>query len=185
MRYLIFAIFSALLLVSTAVGAQEDKNALDYLPGDNFITGWLTTGDAVLIPASEAGYAIGDELPLLLEYTPTYFASQTYMNHDNSKNMTIEIIEFPSAGDAYGYYQLSPIIYLKPHPEPDVTVAPYDLGPAPEIDTIRKSTMNISTATRTGSILLLKLLKMTTRRRFLKSPRIFWRDCRARPHRRL
>ena len=116
-------IVAACLFTSPAVG--DDQNALDYMPPDNFMAGWVTSGDPLLASPRTVGYML-DNQPLLMEYDPLWFATQSYSNYEGE--MTIDIIQFNSASDAFGYYQISA----------GVSTAPYLTDPEIEFDTIRK-----------------------------------------------
>jgi len=125
-----------MLAVSTmSISAEDEKNALDYIPPSNFVGGWEANGNELLLHPNDAAFILGDDLPLLLEYDLVWFATETYGNYRDE--ITIEIYEFPSASDAYGFYGLSPTPYAEKDDITGIVVQPYGLPPTPKIDTIR------------------------------------------------
>lgn len=122
--------------VSSALDAEE-LNALDYLPPDNFVAGWEAGGNEFFARPEQAGFMLGETLPLLQEFGAVWYATETYYAGSDDE-LTIEIIQFPSNSDAFGYYQLSPVRHIEKEPSPGITVVPYGLPPACEIDTIRR-----------------------------------------------
>ncbi len=121
---------------ATIISAEdEERNALDYLPPSNFVGGWEANENELLLHPNDAAFILGDDLPLLLEYDLVWLATETYGNYRDE--ITIEIYEFPSAGDAYGFYQLSPTPYAEKDDITGIVVQPYGLPPTPKIDTIR------------------------------------------------
>jgi hypothetical protein len=121
------------LVSNPAIAA--DKNALDYLPSDNFLFGWVATGDENMASPRTIGSMFKSD-PLLLEYNPQYYASETYSN--STEQMTIEIYEFDNSSDAWGYYQLNNIPLTDLKPSAGITIAPYSVAPATIFDTIHK-----------------------------------------------
>jgi len=119
----------------TAYADEDDLNALDYLPEDNFTSGWEATGNEMLLHPEETVYILDDAAFLAMEFDLVWYATETYSNFVDE--LTIEIFEFPTTGDAYGFYSLSPVPYIEPDQETGIVVEPYGLPPAPKIDTIR------------------------------------------------
>ncbi len=116
--------------------SQDDLNALDYIPPGYFLGGWQATGNELLSYPVNMGYLLSDDLPLLYEFDCIWYATETY--ESGNDQMIIEIFEFPSASDVFGFYSLS---YIEP-PEPDaIVVMPnYQMPPPPQIDTVRHVT---------------------------------------------
>ncbi len=118
-----------------ALADEDEKNALDYLPSSNFISGWEATGNEFIARPVRAGYLIADDIPLLMEFDCLWYATETYSLGNDE--MTIEIFEFSSGSDAFGYYTLSYLNTGYVHPDDAVEVKPYDPPPFAEIDTLR------------------------------------------------
>jgi len=116
-------IVAACFFASPAV--SDEQNALDYMPHDNFTAGWMATGDPMLASPRTIRYLLDNQL-LLMEYDPLWFAGQSYSSYQGE--MTIDIVQFNSASDAFGYYQMPP----------GDSIAPYLTDPETEFDTIRK-----------------------------------------------
>jgi hypothetical protein len=135
MTRILLPLFLICLIFSASPARSEDKNALDYLPPDNFISGWEATGNEVFAHAEDLGYLLGASVDLLTEFNAVWYASETYSNFE--KRMVIEIYEFDSAADAYGYYQLSNVNNIPAPTTPGVEVVRYGLPPDTQFDTIR------------------------------------------------
>jgi hypothetical protein len=133
--FLLISLLIFIPLLSSPASAADEKNALDFLPGDNFVSGWITTGNEVMASPRTMGSEFKDN-ELLLEYNPQWYASETYSKSD--KHMTIEIYQFANTSDAWGYYQLSNIPVTNLKPSAGLTIAPYAVVPATIFDTIRK-----------------------------------------------
>jgi hypothetical protein len=123
-----------LLPLSPATFAQDEENALDYLPPSQFIPGWEKSDNEYFSHANGAGFMLGDILPLLYEYDLVWYATDTYFK--GADEMRIEIFEFPSASDAFGFYSVSYI--SEPDPADIYVEKPYDMPPASTLDTIRR-----------------------------------------------
>ncbi len=138
MHRLILLFVLAALPVSGAmamVAGEDELNALDYIPPSRFVGAWTATGNEVLLRPREAGYLLGDNLPLLLEYEPVWFASEIYALGEDE--MTVEIFQFPSATDAFGFYSVSNVAFADLNPAPSVVHKPYDPPPSTQLETIR------------------------------------------------
>ena len=125
-----------LLLVAFPAMSDDEKNALDYLPTGHLFEGWVATDNALLLHPREAAYLLGSDYQLLLEYDPVWYANEIYSNFGDE--MTIEIFEFESQNDAYGFYSLSPIPYTDLEPSPGVVVEPYGAPPPTKIESLRQ-----------------------------------------------
>ncbi|MFH1676097.1 MAG: hypothetical protein ABIC40_03645 [bacterium] len=123
------------LLPSFAQAEDEGANALDYLPPSRFKAGWVASGNELFTDLRGAAFLLKGDIPLLREFGLRWYATETYTNFKGG--ITIEIFQFPSASDAFGYYALSPIPYIEPSPSPDIVVKPYDLPPPADIDSLR------------------------------------------------
>jgi len=135
MTKILLPLFLICLIFSASPARSEDKNALDYLPPDNFISGWEATGNEVFSHVGELGYLLGDDVDLLTEFNAIWYASETYS--DFEKRLVIEIYEFDNVAGAYGYYQLANVNYIPEPTTPGVEVVRYGLPPQPQFDTIR------------------------------------------------
>lgn len=125
-----------LLPVSIFITASDNpKNALDYIPPDNFIGGWEANGDPIFVKPEKAGHFVSEPVEILKEFNAVWFASQLYSNYDSE--MTIEIYEFATQSDAYGFYQIAPILNTAPPLSEGIKFKPYAPPPKCEIDTIR------------------------------------------------
>ncbi len=135
MRKYLFLFLAMMILCPTGIVAQDDSNALDYLPPSFFISGWEATGNELLLHPEEAAFIISADLDLLLEYDMLWYATETYeMGEDE---MTIELYEFSSASGAFGYYSMS---WFEPADTETVSIEhPYDMPPAPTFDTVRRA----------------------------------------------
>jgi hypothetical protein len=123
------------ILVPGAAWSQDDSNALDYLPSSQQISGWEPLGNEELMHGSSIEWLFPEEYPLMMEFDLAWYASETYSNFQNE--MTIEIFEFPTTSDAFGFYALSHIKYADIDPVTGITVKPYGSPPPSVIDTIR------------------------------------------------
>jgi len=133
MKNFIFLMAIALILAPGA-NAQDDSNALDYLPPAQFLPGWEKSGNEFVSRANGAGFMVGDILPLLLEYNLQWYATDTY--YKGPDEMRIEIFEFPSASDAFGFYSVSYI--TEPDPDEIYVEKPYAIPPLSTMDSIRR-----------------------------------------------
>jgi len=130
-------IILVLALPYSQAAAQDDElNALDYMPPSQFITGWAANGDEVIARPLNAAWLLGDDLELLLEFDLQWYATETYLQ--GLDEMVIEIFQFNSSSDAFGFYNLS---YIEP-PDQDAVevIPPYGSPPAANIETIRRVT---------------------------------------------
>lgn len=125
-----------LLLIALPVRSDDENNALDYLPGHHFVGGWQATDNAILLHPEEAAYLLGSDYRLLLEYDLVWYASETYTKY--GEELMIEIFEFESQNDAFGFYGLSPIPYTEPDSHTGILVETYGQPPPVKIDTIRE-----------------------------------------------
>lgn len=136
---LFFPLMSLILTVGTDAIASTEKNALDYLPPSRFLGSWQATGNELVSSGRDVQWLLPDDYDLLQEFGLVMYATEIYSN--SNKEMTIEIFEFPSASDAFGFYALSSIGYSSAYIDDSqgvrVTVKPYSAPPAAEVDTIR------------------------------------------------
>jgi len=135
-RSILFIIL-ILIPISTILQAQEeDSNALDFIPPSQFVSGWIAESDEILARPEDAGWLVGEDAWLLEEYECKWIASENYTRGDDQ--MSVEIYEFPSASDAFGFYSVS---YIEPPDPEEIEVsAPYHSPPPAEIETIRQVT---------------------------------------------
>lgn len=131
----LFPIALILVTITLPGWTQDENNAFDYLPESNFLGGWFATDNAILLHPSEAAYLVGSDYQLLREYNLVWYATETYSNFNDE--LTIELFEFDSGNDAYGFYSLSPIPYAETDPETGLVEDPYGVPPPTKIDTIR------------------------------------------------
>jgi len=126
---------------STQSFAQEDEsNALDFIPPSQFVSGWEASGHEILAPPMRATWLLADDLDLLLEFDLQWYATETYTQGEDE--MVVEIFEFKSTSDAFGFYNLS---YIElPDPEAIEVEPPYGNPPLSNIETIRRVTYNNS-----------------------------------------
>ncbi|MCX6646099.1 MAG: hypothetical protein NTY09_07065 [bacterium] len=123
-------------MVAFPAYSDDEKNAMDYLPPTHFVSSWEATQNEVLLHPDDAAYLLGSDYNLFLEYDPVWYASNIYTNFGDE--LTIEIFEFGSQNDAYGFYGLSPIPYAEPDIRTGITVESYGTPPPTKIDSIRQ-----------------------------------------------
>jgi len=131
----VFLLIALSFLPNPARAQDEGANALDFLPPDHFKAGWVASGNEIFTDLAGAAFLLKNDIPLLKEFKLKWFATETYTDYEGG--ITIEIYQFPSASDAFGYYALSPIPHIKPSISPDIVVKPYDLPPPADVDSLR------------------------------------------------
>jgi len=120
---------AALALMVTEAPAETERNALDYIPPGQFVSGWEATGNEFVGSADRSGFLIGDLVPVAQEYDLVWFATETYARGQDE--MSVEIFEFPSGSDAYGFYSIS---HIDPSIPPDAEVRSTEYDPAPPVE---------------------------------------------------
>lgn len=136
MRKILFSAIAVIIIFSgPSVVAEDELNALDYIPPNQFISGWVAAGNEVFDRPENLGWLLGDGLFLLLEYEPVWFATESYER--GADLMTVEIYQFENVSDAFGFYSVSNAAFVELNPGPNEVNKPYDPPPASEFDTIR------------------------------------------------
>jgi hypothetical protein len=136
MRYFFFLLIPVFLSMGgISTIAQDEANALDYLPPSQFISGWVASGNEVFDHPDDLEWLLGDGLQLLLEYEPVWFATETYNRIDDE--MVVELYQFQTSGDAFGFYSLSNAAFKEFVPDPYEVEKPYDPPPASQLGTVR------------------------------------------------